>query len=461
MKDQIKHIHFVGIGGVGMAGIAEVCLNLGYQVSGSDLSTSANVQRLRALGAAVHIGHAASAAQGADVVVVSSAVAEDNPEIQWARAHRIPVIPRAMMLAELMRMRFGIAIAGTHGKTTTTSLTAAILTEGGLDPTYVIGGRLNATGAHARLGTSRYLVAEADESDASFLYLLPHMAVITNIEPDHMQTYGGDFARLQDTFVQFVQRLPFYGQVIVCHEDPVIRALMPRFERRTLTYGLSPEADLYASDIQFSGLSSRFTLHYGSLRLPVRLNMPGQHNVLNALAASAVALSLDVAPAAIQAALARFSGVGRRFQVGRMRLADKQLVLVDDYGHHPTEIAATLAAARQAWPDRRLWLVFQLHRYSRTAEQFDRFVAVLQQADGVILPPVYAAGEAPLPGADHGAVARAMRSQGYERVFVAEDLDSCQARLAPLVADNDVVLVMGAGSIGQLARRWQREQGDG
>ena len=460
MKDQIQHIHFVGIGGVGMAGIAEVCLNLGYTVSGSDLTASPNVQRLRALGAKVHIGHAPEAAQGADVVVVSSAVPTDNPEIQWARAHRVPVIPRAMMLAELMRMRFGIAIAGTHGKTTTTSLTAAILTEGGRDPTYVIGGRLNATGTHARLGTSQYLVAEADESDASFLHLLPHMAVITNIEPDHMSTYGGDFERLKETFVQFVQRLPFYGQVIVCQEDPVIRELMPRFERRTLTYGLSPAADIYASEVMFEGVSSRFVLHHGSLRLPVTLNMPGRHNVLNALAASAVALSLDVEPAAIQSALARFSGVGRRFNVGTMRLGDRRLVLVDDYGHHPTEIAATLEAARQAWPERRLWLVFQLHRYSRTAEQFDRFVEVLQQADGVILPPVYGAGEAPMPGADHTAVARAMRAQGYDRVFATTDLDSCRERLAPLVEDGDVVLVMGAGSIGQLARQWQEVSED-
>lgn len=457
MKSNIKHIHFVGIGGVGMAGIAEVCLNLGYIVSGSDLRTSPNTEHLARMGARVMIGHDAKAAEGADVVVVSSAVSEDNPEIQWARAHRLPVIPRAMMLAELMRMRFGIAIAGTHGKTTTTSLTAAILTEGGLDPTYVIGGRLNATGTHAKLGDSEFLVAEADESDASFLHLLPHMVVITNIEPDHMRTYGGDFEKLKNTFVDFVHRLPFYGQVIACHEDPVIRELMPRFERRTLTYGLSSEADIFAQQIEYAGTQSRFELVYPAGAFPVCLNMPGEHNVLNALAAVAVALQLDVPEEAIQQALAHFEGVGRRFNVASGQIGPHKVTLVDDYGHHPTEVAATLAAARAVWPDKRIWLVFQLHRYSRTAEQFDRFVSVLQQADGVILPPVYAAGEASVPGAEHTDIAQAMRMQGYDRVSAPQQLEAVETCLTPMLSEGDVVLVMGAGNIGQLAKQWRVE----
>ncbi len=455
MKSSIRHIHFVGIGGVGMAGIAEVCLNLGYVVSGSDLRPSANTAHLQALGAQITLGHDARAAAGADVVVVSSAVPEENPEIQWARANRVPVIPRAMMLAELMRMRFGIAIAGTHGKTTTTSLTAAILTEGGLDPTYVIGGRLNATGSHAKLGGSQYLVAEADESDASFLHLLPHMAVITNIEPDHMRTYGGDFEKLKNTFVEFVQRLPFYGQVIVCYEDAVIRELMPRFERRTLTYGVSEMADIHARGVRYMGTQSHFEVVTPQGSFSVCLNMPGEHNVLNALAAITVALELDVPVTAIQRALKSFAGVGRRFDVTQGRLGQRHFILVDDYGHHPTEVAATLAAARSVWPNKRLWLVFQPHRYSRTAEQFDRFVSVLQQADGVILPPVYAAGELLLSGAEHTDLAQAMRMQGYDRVRAVMSLDEVEICLQPMLGEDDVVLVMGAGDIAQLAKRWR------
>ncbi|SIN74891.1 UDP-N-acetylmuramate--L-alanine ligase [Sulfurivirga caldicuralii] len=458
MQDRIRHIHFVGIGGVGMAGIAEVCLNLGYTVSGSDIQESANTTRLAALGARIFIGHSEQAVQGADVVVVSSAVPEQNPEIIHARAQRIPVIPRAMMLAELMRMRYGIAIAGTHGKTTTTSLTAAILTEGGLDPTYVIGGRLNQTGSHARLGASEYLVAEADESDASFLHLLPHMAVITNIEPDHMGTYGGDFEQLKETFVQFVQRLPFYGQLIVCNEDETIRQLLPRFERHTLTYGLDDSADLWAESIEFAGLRSHFVLRRGDLALPITLNMPGEHNVLNALAAAAVALELGVAPDAIARALEAFHGVGRRFNVyPQRRVGSHCVTLVDDYGHHPTEVGATLQAAVQAFPGQRRVLVFQLHRYSRTAEQFDRFVSELQQADCVILPPVYAAGEAPVPGADHRAIAQALRTQGYANVFVSESLEEARELAEKVVEDGDILLVLGAGNVGQLARQWQQE----
>lgn len=458
MQDRIRHIHFVGIGGVGMAGIAEVCLNLGYTVSGSDIQESANTIRLQALGAKIFIGHHETAVQGADVVVVSSAVPEENPEIIYARTQRIPVIPRAMMLAELMRMRYGIAIAGTHGKTTTTSLTAAILTEGGLDPTYVIGGRLNQTGSHARLGASEYLVAEADESDASFLHLLPHMAVITNIEPDHMRTYGGDFEQLKETFVQFVHRLPFYGQLIACIEDETVRTLLPRFERHTLTYGLSDAADLWAESIRHEGLRTHFLLRRGDLTLPVTLNMPGRHNVLNALAAAAVALELDVAPEAIARALAAFHGVGRRFNVyPHRRVGARCVTLVDDYGHHPTEVAATLEAAATAFPQRRRVLVFQLHRYSRTAEQFDRFVSVLQQAECVILPPVYAAGEAPLPGADHRAIAQALRLQGYANVFVSESLDEARTLAEKVVDDDDILLVLGAGNVGQLVRQWQQE----
>ncbi len=435
-----------------MAGIAEVCRNLGYEVSGSDLKPSANTRHLEALGVRVHIGHRAEAVTGADVVVVSSAVPEDNPEVQAARAQRIPVIPRAMMLAELMRMRFGIAIAGTHGKTTTTSLTAAVLTEGELDPTYVIGGRLNATGSHARLGASEYMVAEADESDASFLHLLPHMAVITNIEEDHMVTYGGDFERLKQTFVQFVQRLPFYGTVIACHEDETVRALMPAFERRTVTYGFDEAADIRAENVRFDGLRSHFEVVAGERRFAVTLNMPGRHNVLNALAATAVALELDVTPEAIARALVGFAGIGRRFNVREVTLGGRRVTLVDDYGHHPTEVAATLAAARQAWPGRRLHLVFQLHRFTRTAEQFDRFVQVLSQADDVVLPPVYAAGETPIAGADHRSVAQAMRAQGYAQVSAVGALDEVAPVLAPRLEEDDVVVVMGAGDIGQWAR---------
>src|SRR5512139_671851 len=395
---RIRNIHFVGIGGAGMAGIAEVLLNLGYNVSGTDVKLTSVTERLRSLGARVHEGHAGEHLGAADVVVVSSAVAPDNPEILAAHARRVPVVRRAEMLAELMRFRFGIAVAGTHGKTTTTSLVASILTEAGLDPTFVIGGRLNSAGSSARLGQGEYLVAEADESDASFLYLQPMMAIVTNVDADHMATYGGDFDRLRRTFVEFLHHLPFYGLAVLCVDDPEVRGLLPEVTRPVLRYGTSDDADWRAIDIRREGLQTHFAaMARDGLRIDVTLNLPGRHNVLNALAAIAVARELGVEAPAIQRALHGFQGIGRRFQVaGRCQRPDGEILLVDDYGHHPREIAATIDALRDGWPERRLVLAFQPHRYTRTRDLLDDFAQVLSRADVLVLCEVYPAGETPI-----------------------------------------------------------------
>jgi UDP-N-acetylmuramate--alanine ligase len=454
MKHKVHRIHFVGIGGVGMSGIAEVLINLGYTVTGSDGASNAVTQRLAGMGATVYLGHAAEQVAGADVLVISSAIKEDNPEVQAARAARIPVVARAMMLAELMRFKQGIAIAGTHGKTTTTSLIASVLNEAGLDPTYVIGGKLLASGANARLGTGEWLVAEADESDASFLYLSPVVSIVTNIDADHMETYGHDFERLKSAFVEFLHRLPFWGMAILCADDPVTRELLPRINKPMLTYGTGDDCTIQAVDIRAEDGRMRFTALRNGTRSPIdiTLNLPGMHNVLNALAAVAVAWELQVPDAAVRKALADFSGVGRRFQrYGEITLGEgRSFTLVDDYGHHPVEMRATLAAARGAFPGRRLVLAFQPHRYTRTRDLFEDFVMVLSQADSVLLTEVYAASEAPIVAADGRALSRALRVAGrVEPVFV-ENVNDLPQALADFIRDGDVVLVMGAGSIGQV-----------
>ena len=457
MKHKVNHIHFVGIGGAGMSGIAEVLLNQGYAISGSDGASNAVTQRLTDMGATVFQGHAADHVQGADVLVISSAIKDDNPELAAARERRIPVVARAMMLAELMRFKQGIAVAGTHGKTTTTSLIASVLNEAGIDPTFVIGGKLLAAGANARLGQSEWLVAEADESDASFLYLSPVVSIVTNIDADHMETYGHDFERLKGAFVEFLHRLPFWGMAILCADDPVVRGLMPRITKPVMTYGTTDDCGIQAVDIRAEDGRMRFTALRNGTRSPidVTLNLPGMHNVLNALAAIAVAWELQVPDAAVQRALAGFSGVGRRFQrYGEIELAGgRRFTLIDDYGHHPVEMRATLAAARGAFPGRRLVLAFQPHRYTRTRDLFEDFVQVLSLADAVLLTEVYAASEAPIVAADGRSLARAMRVSGrVEPVFVA-DVADLPGSLADFVQDGDVVLTMGAGSIGQVPGR--------
>jgi UDP-N-acetylmuramate--alanine ligase len=452
---RIRHLHFVGVGGAGMSGIAEIMANLGYSVSGSDQRASEVTRRLEGLGVKVFIGHRAEQAEGADAVVVSTAIDEANPEIRTARARRVPVVRRAEMLAELMRFYYGVAVAGTHGKTTTTSLVASVLAEGGLDPTFVIGGRLNSAGAHARLGTSRYLVAEADESDASFLYLQPMLSVLTNIDADHMRTYGNDFNRLRATFAEFLHHLPFYGLAVVCVDDDEVRALAPLIPRPMRTYGTRPEADVRALEIRQAGLRNHFEVAVaGGPSFPVELNLPGRHNVLNALAAITVGLELGVEVTAIQQALSAFQGIGRRFVVSELTdAAGRRLTLVDDYGHHPRELAATLEAARSGWPGRRLVLVFQPHRYTRTQEQFEDFVAVLSTAEILVLCEVYPAGEAPIPGADGRSLSRAVRARGQVDPVFAADLDEVPKVLGNLLEDGDLVLTLGAGDIGALAAR--------
>jgi len=457
MKHKVRHVHFVGIGGAGMSGIAEVLLNLGYAVSGSDLGDGPVTQRLAAMGARVFQGHAAEHVLGADVLVTSTAVGEDNPEVAAARAAHVPVVARAMMLAELMRFKQGIAVAGTHGKTTTTSLIASVLGEAGLDPTFVIGGKLLSAGANARLGKSEWLVAEADESDASFLYLNPVVSVVTNIDQDHMETYGHDYERLKDAFVEFLHHLPFWGMAVLCADDPGVRAILPRITRPVMTYGFDDDCAIQAVDLENDDGRMRFTALRNGERSPIQvtLNLPGRHNVLNALAAIAVAWELQVPDPAVRQALGGFSGVGRRFQRhGEVRLADgRRFTLVDDYGHHPVEMAATLAAARGAFPGRRLVLVFQPHRYTRTRDLFEDFVQVLSQADCLLLGEVYAAGEAPIVAADGRSLARAIRVAGrVEPVFVG-DLGEAPELLREQVRDGDVVLTMGAGSVGQLPSR--------
>jgi UDP-N-acetylmuramate--alanine ligase len=454
MRHKVRRIHFVGIGGSGMSGIAEVLLNQGYQVSGSDLSDNAATRRLAQLGAKVKLRHEPGNIEGADVVVVSTAVQADNPEVVAAREHRVPVVPRALMLAELMRLKQGVAIAGTHGKTTTTSLVASVLAEAGLDPTFVIGGRLIAAGSNARLGAGDFIVVEADESDASFLHLQPVMAVVTNIDADHMSTYEHDFDRLKGAFVQFLQNLPFYGAAILCADDPHVLSILPEVTKPVITYGTGEDARLRAEAIEHDGARMKFRARReGARPLEVTLNLPGRHNVLNALAAIGVAGELGVEDRAILKALAEFHGVGRRFQ----RYADVPLAgggsfaLIDDYGHHPAEMAATLEAARGAFPGRRVMLAFQPHRYTRTRDLFEDFVKVLSSADALLLAEVYPAGEAPIVAADGRSLARALRVAGtVEPVFV-EDIADMPDAIRRAARDGDVVLTMGAGSIGNVA----------
>ncbi|MBF6616981.1 MAG: UDP-N-acetylmuramate--L-alanine ligase [Candidimonas sp.] len=460
MKHRIQSIHFVGIGGSGMSGIAEVLLNLGYSISGSDIQDSAVTRRLASLGARIAIGHSAEHVKGMGAIVTSTAVSADNPEVLAARAARIPVVPRALMLAELMRLKRGIAVAGTHGKTTTTSLVASVLAAGDLDPTFVIGGRLTSAGANARLGQGEFIVVEADESDASFLNLLPVMAIVTNIDVDHMDTYGHDVAKLKSAFIEFTQRLPFYGSAVLCSDDANVREIIPFVSRPVTTYGITSDAQVRAHNVRADGTVMHFDVERqgatGALpAMSVVLNLPGHHNVLNALAAIAVATELGVADSAISGALNAFRGVGRRFtQVGDFAVAAQRgggtFTVIDDYGHHPVEMAATLSAARGAWPDRRIVLAFQPHRYTRTRDCFEDFVQVLGRADAVLLTDVYAAGEQPLVAADGRALARALRVAGkVEPVFVQDVADLPQA-IRDFAQDGDVIVVMGAGSISRV-----------
>jgi len=456
MKHAIKHIHFIGLGGAGMSGIAEILHNLGYVISGSDLSDSAVLRRLAKLGIKTFIGHAASNLVTVDAVVTSTAVQADNPEVLAAREMRIPVVPRALMLAELMRLKQGIAIAGTHGKTTTTSLVTSVLAEGGLDPTFVIGGRLNSAGANAKLGSGDYIVVEADESDASFLNLSPVMAVVTNIDADHMETYGHDFGNLKKAFVDFLHRMPFYGTAILCTDDPAVRDIVPQVSCPITSYGFGEDAEVRAVNVRAVGAQMHFTVQRrNGVTLPdmdVVLNLAGEHNVLNALSAIAVAVELNVPDAAVQKALAEFKGVGRRFQsYGDLPAkGGGQFTMIEDYGHHPVEVAATLTAARGAFPGRRLVLAFQPHRYTRTRDCFEDFVKVIGQADAVLLAEVYAAGEAPIVAADGRTLARALRVAGkVEPVFV-DEIDAMPQAILDNALAGDVVMCMGAGSIGQV-----------
>jgi UDP-N-acetylmuramate--alanine ligase len=456
---RIRRIHFVGIGGVGMCGIAEVLLNQGYEISGSDIRPSATTDRLKSLGAQVFIGHAEGNVVGSHVIVTSTAVNETNPEVAAARELRIPVVRRAEMLAELMRYRHGIAVAGTHGKTTTTSLMASIMAEGGLDPTFVIGGRLTSAGTNAQLGGSRYLVAEADESDASFLHLQPMVAIVTNIDADHMDTYGGDFGKLKQTFVSFLHNLPFYGLAVLCTDDPVVREILPEVSRPTLTYGFHEGADYRALNLRQNGMQTRFRVERpaGQKPLEVCLNMPGRHNVLNALACIAVASDEQIDDAAIVRALEKFEGVGRRFQVlGELPLANGSATLVDDYGHHPREVQAVIRAVREGWPDRRLVMIYQPHRFTRTRDLYEDFVQVLSEVDLLLLMEVYPAGEEPIPGADSRSLCRSIRQRGVEPVFV-EGPDDVAEVLRNVLQPGDLVLTQGAGNIASLAHQLKQE----
>lgn len=456
MKHKVKHLHFVGIGGAGMSGIAEVLLNLGFQVSGSDLSQNVATKRLKKLGAMIYLGHAEESLTNADVVVISTAVGQDNPEVMAARARRIPVVPRAMMLAELMRLRQGIAVAGTHGKTTTTSLTASILAKAGFDPTFVIGGKLNSSGSNAKLGTGEFIVVEADESDASFLYLQPILAVITNIDADHMETYGHDFEKLKQAFVDFVGHLPFYGMAMLCIDDANVREILPRISKPVTTYGVSEGAQIRAVNVRHQNGQMRFTAQCRQNGTPkdldITLNLAGVHNVLNALAAIAIALELGVGDEAIISALAEFQGVGRRFQrYGEIAPpSGGNFTLIDDYGHHPAEMVATLAAVRGAFPGRRLVLAFQPHRYTRTRDLFEDFVKVLCSVDALVLAEVYAAGEAIIVGADGRALMHALRVAGQSEAVFVEDIQQMPAAIMQMARDGDVVITMGAGSIGTI-----------
>ena len=449
-----KRVHFIGIGGAGMSGIAEVLTTLGYEVQGSDLADNDVTRRLKGLGAQVFRGHDPAHVDGADAVVISSAIRADNPELLAARALRIPVVPRAEMLAELMRFRRGIAVAGTHGKTTTTSLTASVLAEAGLDPTFVIGGQLTSAGTNARLGQGDWLVAEADESDGSFLRLNPQIAVVTNVDADHLENYGGDFGQVEAAFSEFLHRLPFYGVAVLCLDDGVCRGLAEDMPRHVLTYGFAADALVRASDVAQDGPCTRFTLHLpDSEPVPVLLNLPGRHNVQNALAAAAVGWQLGAQPAAIGRALAQFRGVGRRFNLlGELVLGGRRALVVDDYGHHPRELEAVFAAARGGWPERRLVVAFQPHRYSRTRDLLDDFARVLSDVDALLLTEVYPAGEAPIPNADARALARAIRARGRLDPVLVDHPRDIPALLPDVLHDNDLLLLLGAGDIGQTAR---------
>lgn len=452
---RIRHIHFVGIGGVGMAGIAEVLLNEGYQVSGSDINSNNLTRRLAGSGASIFKGHDESHIENVDVVVVSSAINHENPEIKAAFAHRIPVIRRAEMLSELMRFRHGIAISGTHGKTTTTSLTATIFAEGEQDPTFVIGGRLNSAGSNARLGSSRYLIAEADESDASFLHLQPMVAVITNIEADHMENYDGDFSKMEDTYIEFLHNLPFYGLAVVCIDDETVENLLPRIGRKYITYGFSEHADVRAIDIKLGLNQCQFSvLRQGRERLDIKLNLAGKHNIQNALAAIAVATEEGVTDSAIQKALSGFAGIGRRFEIlGEFETDAGDVILVDDYGHHPTEVAATIDVARNNWPDKRLVMAYQPHRYTRTKDLYEDFVRVLSKVDLLLLLEVYPAGENPIEGADSKSLCRSIRNRGLIDPVYVESVSALPEILANVLKDGDVMMTQGAGNIGQLANK--------
>ena len=453
---RIKTVHFIGIGGAGMCGIAEVLQNQGYAITGSDIAESANTRRLKDLGATVFIGHAESNIEFADVVVYSSAVTMKNPEMRAAAAAKLPLLARAEMLAELMRYRHSIAIAGTHGKTTTTSLLASVLAASGADPTFIIGGLLNSAGTNARLGESRYLVAEADESDASFMHLQPMVAVVTNIEADHMGTYGGDFEKVKETFINFLHNLPFYGLAVLCIDDPSVREIMPLVSRPKLTYGFSEEADFRIENLSQRGGETRFEVYHRETgnRLPITLNMPGRHNALNATAALAVAVDEGLDLAAIKQGIENFAGVGRHFDVqGVFPLGDGEIMLVDDYGHHPTEVAATILALREGWPDRRLVMLFQPHRFSRTSDLYDDFVDVLCEVDVLLLLEVYAAGEKKIAGADSRSLGRSIRLRGkVDPIFVQDEADVLEI-LEGIVADGDIVVTQGAGSVGALAKQ--------
>ncbi len=457
---RVRHIHFVGIGGAGMGGIAEVLANEGYQISGSDLAPNPVTQQLSALGATIYFNHRPENVLDASVVVVSTAISADNPELIAAREARIPVIRRAEMLAELMRFRHGIAVAGTHGKTTTTAMVTSIYAEAGLDPTFVNGGLVKAAGTHARLGSSRFLIAEADESDASFLHLQPMVAIVTNIEADHMDTYQGDFEILKQTFINFLHNLPFYGRAVMCIDDPVIRELLPRVGRHVTTYGFSEDADVFIEDYRQVGSQGHFTVRrQDKTPMDVMLNAPGRHNALNAAAAIAVATDEDISDDAILTALAGFQGTGRRFDfLGEYPLDNVNgksgsAMLVDDYGHHPTEVDATIKAARAGWEDRRLVMVFQPHRYTRTRDLYDDFANVLSQVDLLVMLDVYPAGEAPIPGADSRSLCRTIRARGKLDPILVSDIDAVPGILAPILDANDLILVQGAGNIGKVARK--------
>lgn len=453
---RIQRIHFVGIGGAGMSGIAEVLINLGYDVSGSDIQSNTVTERLTRMGATVSIGHNEKNIEGCDVVVTSSAVSQDNPEVVKAHEKRIPVVPRAEMLAELMRFRYGIAVAGTHGKTTTTSFVASVLAEAGLDPTFVIGGKLNSADTNARLGSGQYLVAEADESDASFMHLQPMMAIVTNIDADHMETYGGDFEVLKNTFVEFLHHLPFYGLAVLCVDDPVVREVIPQITRPIITYGASEDADVRVSGITSDGFVTHFevTIPNREDRLSLSLNMPGHHNILNALAAIAVAYEIGVDDLAIINAFKNFQGIGRRFQqYGDIKTSKGTVMHIDDYGHHPREVAAVIQAIRSSWPERRLVLVFQPHRFTRTRDLFEDFCIVLSDVDCLVLLDVYPAGESPIAGADGRALARAIRTRGQVDPVFIEDLEQLPQALIGVLTDGDILLTQGAGNVGAIASK--------